>query len=79
MANSHCISGETSAKIYAGMVPVPSGGFHLIAVREGRIPHINAADFTLRSWTDRLYYEVCTAEEIYAMISNGKSAAVASS
>ncbi|MBZ5648617.1 MAG: hypothetical protein LAN37_15510 [Acidobacteriia bacterium] len=73
------VLGETSAKIYAGMVPVPSGGFHLIAVREGRIPHINAADFTLRSWTDRLYYEVCTAEEIYAMISNGKSAAVASS
>ncbi len=60
------------------MVPVPSGGFHLIAVREGRIPHINAADFTLKQWTGRRYYELCTAEEIYATISAAKSASVAS-
>ena len=72
------VLGERAAKIYTGMVPVPSGGFHLIALREGRIPHINAADFTLKSWTDRRYYEVCTAEEIYAMIPETKSAAVAS-
>ncbi len=73
------VLGETTARIYTGMVPVPSGGFHLIAVREGRIPHINAADFTLKSWTDRRYYEICTSEEVYAMIANGKSAAVVSS
>ena len=72
------VLGESTARVYTGMVPVPSGGFHLIAVREGRIPHVNAAEFTLKQWTDRRYYEVCTAEEIYALISDAKSASVAS-
>ena len=73
------ILGEASAKIYTGMVPVPSGGFHLIAVREGRIPHINAADFTLKQWTERRYYEVCTNEEIYELLAGSKTAVAASS
>jgi hypothetical protein len=73
------VLGETTAKIYTGMVPVPSGGFHLIAVREGRIAHINYAEFTLKQWTARRYYEVCTSEEIYALLANGKTEAVASS
>lgn len=73
------VLGEKTAKIYTGMVPVPSGGFHLIAVREGRIPHINAAEFTLKQWTERRYYEVCTNEEIYALLAQGKTAVMASS
>ena len=73
------ILGENAVKIYTGMVPVPSGGFHLIAVREGRIPHINAAEFTLKQWTERRYYEVCTSEEIYALLAKGRTEAVASS
>ncbi|HVP43999.1 MAG TPA: hypothetical protein VMS96_11240 [Terriglobales bacterium] len=70
--------GGKTARIYSGMVPVPSGGFHLIAVREGRVPHINASEFTLKEWTDRRYYEVCTSEEVYALLAQGKTAAVAS-
>jgi hypothetical protein len=73
------VLGENVARVYTGMVPVPSGGFHLIAVREGRIPHINAAEFTLKQWTERRYYEVCSNEEIYALLANGKTEAVASS
>ncbi len=72
------VLGENTVRIYTGMVPVPSGGFHLIAVREGRIPYINAAEFTLRQWTERRYYEVCTSEEIYALLTSGKTEAVAS-
>jgi hypothetical protein len=42
--------------------------FHRIVVREGRIPHVEASDFSFKSWTDMKYYEVCTNEAIYEYV-----------
>jgi hypothetical protein len=37
-------------------------------VREGRIPRIDASDFSLKYWTDMKYYEVCTNDAIYEYV-----------
>ena len=54
-----------------GAVPLPSGSFQRIIVREGRIPHIDARDFRLKRWTDRSYFEVCTNPAVYEYIESG--------
>jgi hypothetical protein len=43
-------------------------------VRQSRIPRIDPADFSVQSWTDRYYYEVCTDPAIYAALEKGKAA-----
>ncbi|MBZ5568318.1 MAG: hypothetical protein LAN64_10775 [Acidobacteriia bacterium] len=60
--------GKGIVRIYSGLVPLGGGSFHRIVVREGRIPRIDASDFSVKSWTDRQYYEVCTNEAIYEYI-----------
>ena len=52
----------------SGLVPLGGGMFRRIVVREGRIPHIDASDFSLKSWTDLKYHEVCTNETIYEYV-----------
>jgi hypothetical protein len=56
--------------LYSGLVPLGGGMFHRIVVREARIPHIDASDFSFKSWTDHTYYEVCTNEAIYEYVEN---------
>jgi len=53
-------------------VPVAAGVFHPIVVREGIIPHINAADFMPKAWTTHRYYEVCANEAVYELIQQAK-------
>lgn len=60
--------GTEKVKLYSGLVPVTAGVFHRIIVREGLIPHIDATKFTVRNWTDRKYYEVCTDKAVYELI-----------
>lgn len=60
--------GMQKVKLYSGLVPVAPGVFHRIVVREGIIPHIDATAFTIKNWTDRKYYEVCTAKSVYDLI-----------
>ena len=55
-------------QLYSGLVPLGGGMFHRIVVRQGRIPHIDASDFSLNSWTDLKYYEGCTNEAIYEYV-----------
>lgn len=54
-----------SVRLWAGTVPVGPGSFHRIIVREGIIPHIDARNFSLKQWTERRYYELCTNSTIY--------------
>jgi class 3 adenylate cyclase len=61
-------------KLFTGTVPVDKDIFRKIVVRESRIPRINSADFTVKGWTDRLYYEVCTDQAIYAALEKRKAA-----
>jgi hypothetical protein len=59
---------KTDVRVYAAMVPLGQGSFHQLIVREGRIAHVDARDFSLKQITDRYYYEVCTHPKIYQAI-----------
>lgn len=60
---------ENTVRLYSGVVPVGTGMFHNLVIRESRIAHVDARDFHLKHWTDRHYYEVCTNTEIYQYLS----------
>jgi class 3 adenylate cyclase len=62
-------------KLFSAMVPVDRDIFRKIVVRESRIPRIDPADFSVKGWTERLYYEVCTDPVIYAALEKRKGAA----
>ncbi|HEV2021246.1 MAG TPA: hypothetical protein VGQ94_01830 [Terriglobales bacterium] len=66
-------------RLYSGMVPVASGAFHRLVVREGRIAFIDAREFSLKRWTDRRYYEVCVNPTLYEYVQGGRSTAAAAS
>jgi hypothetical protein len=68
---------KTTVRVYAGMVPLGQGSFHPIIVREGRITHVDARDFSLKHVTDRNYYEVCTNPRIYQAIESVSDLAAA--
>jgi hypothetical protein len=68
---------KSAVRVFAGMVPVGQGSFHQIVVREGRIAHVDARDFSLKQITDRHYYEVCTHPKIYQAIESVTSMAMA--
>ncbi|HET9838765.1 MAG TPA: hypothetical protein VFR84_11055 [Candidatus Angelobacter sp.] len=68
---------KRAVRIYAGMVPLGQGSFHQIVVREGRVAHVDARDFSLKQITDRHYYEVCTHPKIYQAIESVTSMAMA--
>jgi hypothetical protein len=59
---------KTTVRVYAAMVPLSQGSFHQIVIREGRIAHVDARDFSLKQITDSYYYEVCTHPKIYKAI-----------
>src|SRR5579872_247693 len=61
-------AGEEEVKLYSGLVPIGSGIFHKLVVREGRIPIVDARDFSVRGWTDRVFYEVCSNPTIYEFL-----------
>lgn len=64
--------GKETVRLYSGLVPVGANAgttsFHRIVVRDARIAHINALDLSLKEWTDRRYYEVCTNTAIYDLL-----------
>jgi len=62
-------------KLSSATVPVDRDIFRKIVVRESRIPRIDAADFSVKGWTDRSYYEVCTDQAIYSALEKRKGAA----
>ncbi len=67
-------SDKSEYKLFAGMVPVDRDIFRKVVVRQSRIPKINASDFSVKGWTDRCYYEVCTDPMIYAALEKKKGA-----
>ena len=60
--------------LFSATVPVDRDIFRKIVVRESRIPRIDAADFSVKGWTDRKYYEVCTDPAIYSALEKRKGA-----
>jgi len=65
--------GTEDYRLYSAMVPVGNDIFRKIVVRGSQLAEIDAADFSLKRWTDRWYYEVCTEPSIYAAL-DGKAA-----
>ncbi len=61
-------------KLFTATVPVDHDIFRKIVVRESRIPRINPGDFSVKEWTERHYYEVCTDEAIYRALEKRKGA-----
>ena len=53
-------------RLHSGLVPVGNDIFRKIVVRASRVAQVNAADFSLKQWTERGYYEVCTNPAVYA-------------
>src|SRR5262249_6655470 len=64
-------------RLYSGLVPVASGAFHRLVMREGKIPLIDPRDFTFKKWIWRSYFEVCPNPDVYASLetANGQTAA----
>jgi hypothetical protein len=65
-------SDKAEFRLVRGIVPVDREIFRRIVIRESRIPTINPADFSVQSWTERTYYEVCTDPAIYAALEKDK-------
>ena len=61
-------------KLFSATVAVDKDIFRKIVVRESRIPRIEASDFSVKGWTDRSYYEICTDSAIYAALEKRKGA-----
>jgi hypothetical protein len=58
--------GTDFVRFYRGIVPVSSGVFRPILVREGRAAQVEVRDFRFVRWADHIYYEVCTDPELLA-------------
>ena len=61
-------------KLFTATVPVDKDIFRKIVVRESRIPRIDPADFCVKGWTDRSYYEICTDPGIYNALEKRRGA-----
>ena len=61
-------------KLFTATVPVDKDIFRKIVIRESRIPMIDPADFSVKGWTKRSYYEVCTDQGIYNALEKRKGA-----
>lgn len=61
-------------RLSSATVPVDRDIFRKIVIRESRIPRIDPSDFSVKGWTDRSYYEVCTDRAIYAALEKRKGA-----
>jgi hypothetical protein len=61
-------------ELFSATVPVDRDIFRKIVVRQSRVPRVHVKDFSVRSWTNRSYYEVCTDPAIYAVLEKKKAA-----
>jgi hypothetical protein len=60
--------GTEQVRMFRGLVPVSSGVFRPILVREGRAAQVEARDFRFVRWAEHLYYEVCSNTELSATV-----------
>jgi hypothetical protein len=67
-------SDKSEYRLFRATVPIDHDIFRKIVVRESRIPRIDAEDFSVKGWTERHYYEVCTDQAIYRALENKKGA-----
>jgi class 3 adenylate cyclase len=66
--------GSEGFRLQSGLVPVGHDIFRKIVVRSSRVAQIDPRDFSLKQWTARWYYEVCTNPAVYAPVEAKASA-----
>jgi hypothetical protein len=66
------IWGERLVRLYSGLVPVTTDLFQPVVIRQAAVALIDARDFSLRSWTEHLYYEVCANDEVYQAVEQAR-------
>ena len=71
--------GSERFKLYRGLVTVDNDIFRKIVLRESRVAHIDPRTFTLKKWTEKTYYEVCTDPAIYTQLEGDTATAAARS
>jgi len=64
----HTVWDYEKVRLYNGMVPVGSGAFRRIIVREGKVARIDPRDFSFKGWTEHHYYEACASQAIYDLV-----------
>jgi hypothetical protein len=67
-------SDKSEYHLFIATVPIDHEIFRKIVIRESRIPRIDPADFSVKGWTDRSYYEICTDQAIYRALEKRKGA-----
>ena len=61
--------GEAEAvEFFCGSFPLGSSQFQKIVVRRGRVPQLSPKDLGIVEYTDRYYYEVCSAKPVYEYV-----------
>jgi hypothetical protein len=71
--------GNRQFQLYRALVAVDNEIFRKIVLRQSRVAQIDARNFTLQNWTEKLYYEVCTDPAIYNELESVKKTAAAHS
>jgi hypothetical protein len=66
--------GSEGFRLLVGTVPIGNDIFRKVVVRVSRIPQIEPSSFSLQTWTERPYYEVCANAAVYTAL-DGKAVA----
>jgi hypothetical protein len=64
---------DDQREFFVGTVPIASGVFRKIVIRQNRIAQVDVSDLSILRWTDRCYYEVCAHPAVYAALDEEKS------
>jgi hypothetical protein len=62
-------------KFFVGTVPLATGAFRKIVVRQSRVAQVEVRDLSFLSWTETAYFEVCANPAVYEALPEEKSAA----
>jgi hypothetical protein len=63
--NLPVLSEPETVELFCGTSVLGESIFQRIVVRRGRIPHWSPRDSRVVEYTDRYYYEVCSAKPVY--------------
>ena len=65
-------------KFFVGTVPLASGAFRKIVVRQSRVAQVDVRDLSFLRWTETAYFEVCANPAVYEALPEEKSSAAKS-
>lgn len=62
-------------KFFVGTVPLATGAFRKIVVRQSRVAQVEVRDLSFLRWTETAYFEVCANPAVYEALPEDKSSA----